>query len=63
LLAAFRWERVLEPLLRFCRDPRADESKERFAQRLGGGGGGAAPRDALLFRLRRRLRLLGRSLS
>lgn len=59
LLAGFRWERALEPLLRFCRDPRADESKERFAQSRGI----SAPRDAFVFRLKRRLRRLGRSLS
>lgn len=54
LLAAFRWDRVLEPLVRFCRDPRVDETKERFVHRPGT----AAPPDSLSFRLRRKLRLL-----
>lgn len=52
LLAAFRWERVLAPLVGFCREPRADSTKERFAHRPGT----AAPPDALGFRLRRKLR-------
>lgn len=54
LLAAFRWERVLEPLVRFCRDPRLDEAKERFVHRPGT----AAPPDSFSFRLRRKLRRL-----
>jgi glycosyltransferase involved in cell wall biosynthesis len=54
LLASFRWDRVLAPLVRFCRDPRVDETKERFVHRPGT----AAPPDSLSFRLRRRLRLL-----
>ena len=54
LLAAFRWDRVLEPLVRFCRDPRVDETKERFVHRPGT----AVPPDSLSFRLRRKLRLL-----
>lgn len=59
LLAGFRWDRALAPLLRFCRDPRADETKERFAHRPGV----TVSRDAILFRLRRRLRRLGRSFA
>ncbi|HKI02414.1 MAG TPA: glycosyltransferase family 4 protein [Thermoanaerobaculia bacterium] len=53
LVDAFRWDRVLAPLVRFCRDPRVDGTKERFAQRLAT----VAPADRLAFRLRRRLRL------
>lgn len=54
LAAAFRWDRVLEPLVRFCRDPRRDETKERFVHSQGT----AAPPDRLAFRLRRKLRTL-----
>jgi hypothetical protein len=53
LAAAFRWDRVLAPLVRFCRDPWLDGTKERFAQRPAT----VAPPDRLAFRLRRRLRL------
>jgi glycosyltransferase involved in cell wall biosynthesis len=53
LVAAFRWDRVLAPLVRFCREPRIDATKERFAQRPAT----VAPPDRLAFRLRRRLRL------
>jgi glycosyltransferase involved in cell wall biosynthesis len=53
LLAAFRWDRVLEPLVRFCRYPWRDETKERFAQRPET----VAPADRIAFRLRRRLRV------
>jgi glycosyltransferase involved in cell wall biosynthesis len=56
LLAGFRWERALAPLLRFCREPRRDATKERFVHALAT----AAPADAAGFRLRRRLRGLGR---
>ena len=52
LLAAFRWDRVLAPLVRFCRDPWLDATKERFAQRPAT----VAPADRIAFRLRRRLR-------
>jgi hypothetical protein len=52
LLAAFRWDRALAPLVRFCREPRVDGSKERFAHRPAT----VAPPDRLAFRLRRRLR-------
>jgi thioredoxin-like negative regulator of GroEL len=51
LLAQFRWDRVLEPLVAFCRDPRIDDTKERFGQRPAT----IAPADRLAFRLRRRL--------
>lgn len=54
LLAAFRWDRVLAPLVRFCREPRVDPTKERFVQRPAT----AAPPDRLAFRLRRKLRVL-----
>jgi glycosyltransferase involved in cell wall biosynthesis len=55
LLAAFRWDRVLAPLVRFCREPRVDETKERFGRRPAT----VAPPDRLAFRLRRKLRLWG----
>lgn len=54
LLASFRWEQALAPLLRFCREPRRELTKERFVQALAT----AAPADSHAFRLRRRLRLL-----
>jgi glycosyltransferase involved in cell wall biosynthesis len=52
LLIDFRWERALAPLVRFCREPRRDASKERFAFRPPT----VAPPDSLGFRFRRRLR-------
>lgn len=52
LLEAFAWERVLAPLVRFCRAPRTDPSKEAFAFRPPT----TAPPDRLVFRLRRWLR-------
>lgn len=54
LLAGFRWERALAPLVEFCRHPRRDPAKERFAFRPGT----VAPPDSLAFRLRRKLRRL-----
>jgi hypothetical protein len=51
LLAEFRWERVLAPLVAFCRLPAADPTKERFAFRPPT----VAPSDRLAGRLRRRL--------
>ena len=53
LLRDFTWDRALEPLLRFCRDPRRDETKDRFAHRPET----VAPPDPFPFRLKRRLRL------
>lgn len=53
LLRAFSWDRALAPLLRFCREPRRDDTKERFAWRPET----VAPPDPLPFRLKRRLRL------
>jgi glycosyltransferase involved in cell wall biosynthesis len=53
LAAAFRWDRVLAPLVRFCRAPLADATKERFAARPAT----VAPPDRLAFRLRRKLRV------
>ncbi|HEY7215235.1 MAG TPA: glycosyltransferase [Thermoanaerobaculia bacterium] len=53
LAAAFHWERVLAPLVRFCRTPCADATKERFAARPAT----VAPPDRLAFRLRRKLRV------
>jgi glycosyltransferase involved in cell wall biosynthesis len=50
----FRWDEVLAPLVAFCRSPRIDPTKERFAHPLPT----TAPPDAMGFRLRRRLRLL-----
>jgi glycosyltransferase involved in cell wall biosynthesis len=52
LLEAFRWERVLEPLAAFCRDPRPDPTKERYAFRPPT----LAPADPPGFRLRRWMR-------
>ncbi len=52
LLAGFRWDQALAPLVRFCREPRLDATKDRFAVRLPT----TAPPDPLRFRLRRRLR-------
>ncbi len=49
LLASFAWERVLEPLVRFCREPRVDPTKEGFAFRPPT----SAPPDRLGFRLER----------
>jgi len=54
LLASFRWEEALAPLLRFCREPRREATKERFVHGLAT----AAPADGAGFRLRRRLRRL-----
>lgn len=53
LLRAFTWDRALEPLLRFCREPRRDETKERFVHKPAT----VAPPDPFPFRLKRRLRL------
>ena len=55
LVDQFRWDRVLAPLVAFCRDPRIDETKERFGQRPAT----TAPADRFAFRLRRRLRQWG----
>jgi len=55
LAARFAWPRVLAPLVAFCRDPRQDPTKERYAFRPPT----IAPPDGLRFRLRRRLRLWG----
>jgi glycosyltransferase involved in cell wall biosynthesis len=52
LLADFQWDRALAPLVRFLREPRLDESKERFVARPAT----AAPPDPLPLRIRRRLR-------
>jgi glycosyltransferase involved in cell wall biosynthesis len=54
LLASFTWDRALAPLVRFCRAPRSDPSKSRFAHHPAT----VAPPDRLGFRVRRRLRLL-----
>lgn len=59
LLAAFTWERALEPLVAFCRDPRQDPTKEDFAFRPST----FAPPDRWSFRLRRRLARLLRARS
>jgi glycosyltransferase involved in cell wall biosynthesis len=52
ILAAFQWNRVLAPLVRFCRDPQRDPAKERFAVRPAT----VAPPDRFGFRLGRKLR-------
>jgi glycosyltransferase involved in cell wall biosynthesis len=59
LLAAYRWEQALAPLLRFCREPRRELTKERFVHTLVT----AAPPDGAGFRLRRRLRRLVAAMS
>ncbi|HEV7670916.1 MAG TPA: glycosyltransferase family 4 protein [Thermoanaerobaculia bacterium] len=51
LLEGFQWERALAPLVAFCRDPRIDPTKERFARALPT----TAPADGLAFRVRRRI--------
>lgn len=57
LLEGFRWERALAPLVDFCREPRIDPTKARFARALPT----AAPPDSFAFRAKRRVRrLLGR---
>ena len=52
LIRAFRWQRVLEPLVRFCEAPCADPHKDEFAFRPST----LAPPDSLRFRMRRWLR-------
>jgi glycosyltransferase involved in cell wall biosynthesis len=52
LLARFRWEQALAPLIRFCREPRSDPSKDRFAFRPPT----VAPAERGMARLRRALR-------
>jgi glycosyltransferase involved in cell wall biosynthesis len=52
LAAGFAWERVLAPLVAFCREPWRDPTRDRFAFRPPT----VAPADKLGFRLRRRLR-------
>ncbi len=52
LRGRFAWERVLEPLVEFCRDPQPDATKEAFAFRPPT----VAPPDRLSFRARRWLR-------
>lgn len=52
LADSFAWERVLAPLVGFCREPWRDPTRERFAFRPPT----VAPADALGFRLRRKLR-------
>ena len=52
LVEDLRWERVLEPLAAFCREPRRDPTRERFAFHPDT----VAPEDSLWFRIRRRVR-------
>lgn len=52
LARAYAWDEVLAPLVRWCRQPVADPTRERFAFRPGT----VAPADALAFRARRFLR-------
>lgn len=54
LAAELSWERVVEPLVRFCRSPKTDPFKEDFAFRPPT----VAPPDRLGLRLRRRWRRL-----
>ncbi len=55
LVGAFAWDRVLEPLVRFCSQPQLDGSKEEFAFRPPT----VAPPDKFLFRLGRWLSARG----
>lgn len=58
LLRGFAWDEALQPLLRFCREPKIDGAKERWVHRPET----TAPPDPLLFRARRKLRrLVGRA--
>lgn len=61
LAERFAWDRVLEPLVAFCENPRRDPTKDDFAFRPPT----VAPPDAAGFRVRRRLRTtrLGRWLG
>ncbi len=52
LAESFRWERVMAPLVAFCRHPTRDATKDRFSYHPTT----TAPQDAVSFRLRRRLR-------
>ena len=52
LLQAFTWDRALAPLLRFCREPRRDGSKDRYSHLPAT----VTPPDPLAFRLKRRLK-------
>jgi hypothetical protein len=52
LLRDFHWDRALAPLVRFCHEPRIDETKETFVHKPGT----ASPPDPFTLRLRRRLR-------
>jgi glycosyltransferase involved in cell wall biosynthesis len=52
LAARFGWERVLAPLVGWCREPWRDPTRERFGFRPPT----MAPTDPVSFRLRRRLR-------
>jgi glycosyltransferase involved in cell wall biosynthesis len=52
LARRFSWDRVLAPLVAFCREPRVDPTKEEFAFRPPT----VAPPDRPSFRVRRRLR-------
>ena len=58
LLRSFAWDRALEPLVRFCHEPKIDPFKERWVHRQET----AAPPDPIPFRARRKLRrLLGKA--
>ena len=52
LLEAFSWDRALEPLIRFCSQPRLDGTKSQFVAQAST----QAPADPLMFRIRRKLR-------
>jgi glycosyltransferase involved in cell wall biosynthesis len=52
LATSFHWEKVLEPLIAFCREPRRDAAKDDFAFRPPT----RTPADPLSFRIRRKLR-------
>jgi len=52
LARRFAWDRVLEPLVAFCREPKVDPWKGDFAFRPDT----MSPTDGAIFRLRRKLR-------
>lgn len=54
LLRSFSWNRALEPLIRFCKEPKLDGTKTQFAVAVPT----RTPADSFIFRARRKLRRL-----
>ena len=52
LVADFSWDKVLTPLIAFCRNPQVDSTRKQFCSRLPT----TAPPDSFIFRVRRWLR-------